>query len=72
MAQATEERLTYSVEEAGRLIGISRASAFEAARRGELPTIRIGRRLLVPRVALERLLEAAGSRSTGSYNDGGS
>lgn len=62
MAQATEERLTYSVEESGRLLGISRASAFEAARRGELPTIRIGRRLLVPKVALERMLEAAGTQ----------
>lgn len=54
------DKLTYSVEEAGQLLGISRNSAFEAARRGDLPTIRIGRRLLVPKAALERLLVGAG------------
>ena len=37
-------------------LGISRALAYEAAHRGELPMCRIGRRMLVPRVALLRLL----------------
>ena len=50
-----EERLTVTVEEAARMLGISRNSAFEAARRGDIPTLRIGRRLLVPKAALERL-----------------
>ena len=49
-------RRTLDVEEAGQLLGISRALAYEAARRGELPTIRVGRRLLVPVAAVERLL----------------
>jgi excisionase family DNA binding protein len=49
-------RLTWTVTEAARLLGISHASAYEAARRGELPVRVIGRRLLVPRVALLRLL----------------
>lgn len=48
---------TLTVPEAGYLLGISRGSAYEAARRGELPTIRLGRRLLVPRGALDRLLD---------------
>jgi excisionase family DNA binding protein len=47
---------TYTVEEAARLLGVSRGVGYEAARRGELPTIRLGRRLLVPKVALERML----------------
>jgi len=51
-------RQTLTVEEAGRLLGISRNSAYEAARRGELPAIRIGKRLIVPRAALEKLLGA--------------
>ena len=51
------ERLTYTVEEAARLIGISRNSAYEAARRGEIPTIRIGRRILVPRSRLEAMMD---------------
>ena len=49
--------LTLSVEEAAQLLGVSRGLAYEAARRGELPTIRLGRRLLVPRA---RLLELVG------------
>lgn len=53
--------LTLSVEEAGRLLGISRGLAYEAARRGELPTIRLGRRLLVPRA---RLLELVGAETS--------
>lgn len=51
------EPLTISVEDAARLLGISRGLAYEAARRGELPVIRLGRRLLVPR---QRLLELVG------------
>lgn len=62
-----EERRTISVEEAGRLLGLSRASSYQAAATGELPTIKIGRRLLVPRAKLAALLgEAAPPTSAGS------
>jgi excisionase family DNA binding protein len=50
-------RLTWTVTEAAKLLGISSTSAYEAARRGELPVRVIGRRMLVPRVALLRLLD---------------
>lgn len=50
-------RLTWTVTEAAKLLGISPTSAYEAARRGELPVRVIGRRMLVPRVALQRLLD---------------
>lgn len=50
------ERLTYKIEEAGRLLGIGRNQAYEAARRGDFPTIKIGKRLLVPKAALDRML----------------
>jgi excisionase family DNA binding protein len=49
-------RLTWTVTEAAKLLGISPTTAYEAARRGELPVRVIGRRILVPRVALLRLL----------------
>jgi excisionase family DNA binding protein len=49
-------RLTWTVTEAAKLLGISPTSAYEAARRGELPVRVIGRRMLVPRVALLHLL----------------
>jgi excisionase family DNA binding protein len=47
---------TYSVPEAGRIVGLGRNASYEAARRGELPVLRFGRILRVPRVALERML----------------
>lgn len=52
------ESLTISIGDAARLLGISRGLAYEAARTGELPVIRIGRRLLVPRARLEQLIGA--------------
>jgi excisionase family DNA binding protein len=54
--QSSNERLVYTVTEAGELLGISRAFAYELVARGELPVIRLGRRLLVPRVALLALV----------------
>lgn len=45
-----------TLNEVASLLRISRGSAYEAAKRKEIPTIRIGRRLLVPSDALERLL----------------
>ena len=56
----SEERLVYTVEEAGKLLGIGRSAAYEAARSGELPVIRIGRRWLVSKQALDRMLSEAG------------
>jgi excisionase family DNA binding protein len=55
-----DESKTVSVPEAGRWLGIGRNASYEAARRGDIPTIRIGRLLRVPVVALERKLEEAG------------
>jgi len=52
-----DECQTVSVEEAGRILGCSKNSAYEAARRGELPIIRLGRKIRVPKVALQRLLD---------------
>jgi excisionase family DNA binding protein len=55
----SDDRLTWTIAEAAELLGISRASAYEAAHRGELPVKVIGRRMLVPRMALLRLLDGA-------------
>ncbi len=54
----TPEPLTLTIEEAGKLLGVSRGLAYQAAREGQIPTIRLGRRLLVPRA---RLLELVGA-----------
>ena len=58
MENDTVGKRTVTVEEAGKELGISRNLAYAAAGSGEIPTIRIGRRLLVPRAALDRMLEA--------------
>ena len=57
------EPRTVSVPEAGKWLGIGRNAAYEAARRGDIPTIKIGRLLRVPVVALERKLEAVEGRA---------
>lgn len=51
-----ESRRTFTLSEAAKQLGIGRNQAYEAAHRGEIPTIRIGKRLLVPRAAFEKLL----------------
>ena len=47
---------TYSIPEAAKVLGIGRSAAYEAARTGEIPTIKIGKRVLVPVAQLEQLL----------------
>lgn len=59
MSDQSPEILTHTVEEAAQMLGISRGAAYEAAANGDIPTIRIGRRILVPRRAFERMLDAA-------------
>lgn len=49
-------RATVSVEEGGAVLGLGRAASYAAAKRGDIPTIRIGRRLAVPSAVLLRLV----------------
>jgi excisionase family DNA binding protein len=55
------EKAAFTVEEAARYIGLSRAGAYGAVRTGVLPHIRIGKRILIPKAALIRWLETAGA-----------
>ena len=50
------ERRTYTVTEAATVLGISRTSAYERVHAGELPALRLGRRIVIARRALEELL----------------
>ena len=54
----TDQHHVITVEEASEILRISRNGAYEAVKRGEIPSIRIGRRVLIPRVALEKMLRA--------------
>jgi excisionase family DNA binding protein len=48
---------TLTIEAAAKELGISRSSAYEAAHRGEIPAVMIGRRILVLRRGLDDMLE---------------
>jgi excisionase family DNA binding protein len=47
---------TTTVQKAGELLGLSRNKAYEAAASGELPTLRFGKRIVVPTIPLKRML----------------
>jgi excisionase family DNA binding protein len=49
-------RATYDAQEFFRLLGVSKNSGYEALKRGEIPSIRIGGRYLIPKCAGDRLL----------------
>ncbi len=59
------EKMTLTVAEAAKCLGICKNSAYEAIARGEIPVIRIGKRLLVPKAALETLLTAGQQKKKG-------
>jgi excisionase family DNA binding protein len=56
----SDETLCISITAAAKMLGVSRNTGYEMARLGQLPTIRCGqRRLVVPKVALMKMLEEA-------------
>ncbi len=57
------DRLSYSMSEAARAVGLSQATLFRLVKDGKLETVKIGSRTLVTRVELERLL-AQGAQSS--------
>ena len=52
-------RLVLSVKEARGQLGLSRGLMYDALRTGQIPSIRIGRRILIPRRALDQMLDKA-------------
>ena len=52
-----DQALTLSIPEAAKVLGISRYSAYEAARRGDIPILQIGKLRRVPRAQLMRMIE---------------
>jgi excisionase family DNA binding protein len=60
-----KERLTLTVNEAAAVVGVHPLTLREAIRRGEVPSVRVGRRVLIPRKALEAWLDRAGQPVAG-------
>jgi excisionase family DNA binding protein len=56
-ALVVNDRLVFTVTEVAYLINVSRAFAYELVARGELPSIRFGRRIVIPRIGLQKLLD---------------
>ncbi len=52
-----DQRLTLNIEETAKILGIGRNLCYDRVKTGEIPVIKIGRRYLVPRHALEKLLQ---------------
>lgn len=48
--------LTVSIDEASRMLGISRNSTYQQVAAGTIPSLRLGRRIVVPKAQLDRLL----------------
>ena len=61
-----DDRLAYSVNEAAQRLGVSPMTLYREIAEGKLPAIRIRDRVLVPKVVLQRLVEEAISRATGT------
>ena len=57
MNMAIEKRLCITVPEAAEMLGISRNFAYELVKQRQIPVIKFGKRLLIPRAALEKMLE---------------
>lgn len=65
------DRQTLTVEEAAKALGIGRNTAYEGVRTGTIPVVRIGRRMLVPRSALQKMLGEASTLTTVNNQTGG-
>lgn len=58
-----EEKIVYTVFEAAEILGLSIPSTYQGIENGEIPHIRIGRRILIPKSALDKMLLEAGTKS---------
>ncbi len=65
-ASGSPTKLTYTVPEVAALLGISRSTAYECVRRGEIPSLTLGRRVLIARAQLEQLLGPLPATSSAS------
>ena len=54
------DELTMAIPEVAKALGISRGLAYQLAREGTIPVIRLGKRLVVPKLALQKLLSGEG------------
>ena len=59
----SSEKIILSVTETAYLLGLSRNSTYQGVQSGAIPSIRVGKRILVPKAALDRMLECGGTNA---------
>jgi predicted DNA-binding transcriptional regulator AlpA len=60
-----DERLVYDVHEVGAMLGLTKNAAYVAAKRGDFPTIKIGKLIRIPKAAFHEMIDAAGRKVAG-------
>ena len=63
------EKLVFSPKEVGELLGLGRSSTYEALARGRIPSIKVGKKILIPRAGLLKLLGEEGVNPTEVESD---
>jgi hypothetical protein len=61
-ADEANESLVYSVPDAGAMVGLTRNASYEAVKRGDIPVIRFGKLMRVPKLAWHKKLEQVGAK----------
>lgn len=59
----SSEKIILSVTETAYLLGLSRNSTYQGVQSGAIPSIRVGKRILIPKAALDRMLECGGTNA---------
>lgn len=57
-----EDRMTLTIQETAKVLGLSRNNVYGLVAEGKIPSIRLGKRLLVPKKSLQLLLDCGGHR----------
>jgi hypothetical protein len=61
-SSSEDQRLVYEVPEAGAMLGPTRNASYDAAKRGDIPTIRFGKLLRVPKAAFHKMLQGTSQK----------
>lgn len=62
MTTSLIEKQTYTVSEAALILGIGTSTCWEQVHLGRIPTLRLGKRVVVPKAVIAKMLEAATPR----------
>lgn len=64
-----QEKLTYTIQETCKLLGIGKGKGYQLAHAGLLPVLKFGKRMVVPKYALEQMMKQAGRNTQQSQGD---